>query len=93
MRSQREGGLSAITQVKVLSPEITNIALGQGFHYLEASTAVYEKASIPAACRGLRPWQVIELFTPELGRAMSLPEEASNKLKRQGGSMAIWQSD
>jgi hypothetical protein len=37
MRSQREGGLSAITQVKVLSPEIINIAQGQGFHFLEAS--------------------------------------------------------
>ena len=39
MRSQREGGLSATTKVKVLSPEITNIAQGQGFHVLEASTA------------------------------------------------------
>jgi len=43
MRSQREGGLSAITQVKVLSPEIINIARGQGFHFLEASTAAYAK--------------------------------------------------
>ena len=39
MRSQREGGLSAITQVKVLIPEIINIAQGQGFHNLEASSA------------------------------------------------------
>ncbi len=39
MWSQREGGLSAITQVKVFSPEIANIAQGQGFHVLEASTA------------------------------------------------------
>ncbi len=39
MRSQREGGLSATTQVKVCSPEIFNIAQGQGFHFLEASTA------------------------------------------------------
>ncbi len=39
MRSQRKGGLSAITKVKVLSPVIVNIALGQGFHVLEASTA------------------------------------------------------
>ena len=38
MRCQREGGLSAITRVKVLSPEIFNIALGQGFHFLEASS-------------------------------------------------------
>jgi len=31
--------LSATTQVKVLSPEITNVAQGQGLHFLEASTA------------------------------------------------------
>lgn len=37
MRSQREGDLSATTQVKVLSPEIVIIARGQGFHALEAS--------------------------------------------------------
>jgi len=43
MRSQREGGLSAITQVKVLSPEIFNIAQGQGFHVLEASIAARVK--------------------------------------------------
>jgi len=43
MRSQRKGGLSATTQVKVLSPEIINIALGQGFHFLEASIATYVK--------------------------------------------------
>ncbi len=39
MWSQREGGLSVITQVKVSSPEIINVARGQGFHFLEASTA------------------------------------------------------
>ncbi len=39
MRSQREGGVSAITQVKVFSPESINIAQGQGFHGLEARTA------------------------------------------------------
>ena len=39
MRSQRKGGLPAITKVKVSSPEIRNFAQGQGFHFLEASTA------------------------------------------------------
>jgi len=59
MWSQREGGLSAITQVKVFSPEIINIAQGQGFHFLEASTAARVKGECVAACRGLSPWQVI----------------------------------
>jgi len=48
MRSQREGGLSATTQVKVYSPEMVNIAQGQGFHFLEASTA----ARIKGECVG-----------------------------------------
>jgi len=43
MRSQRDGGLSAITQVKVSSPEITIVAPGQGFHFLEASIATCVK--------------------------------------------------
>ncbi len=33
MRSQRDGDLSAITQVKVLSPEIEKVALGQGYDF------------------------------------------------------------
>jgi hypothetical protein len=41
MRGQTEGDLSATTQVKVLSPEISIIARGQGFHFLEASNAAY----------------------------------------------------
>ena len=39
MRSQRNGGLSAITQVKVFSPEINIVAQGQGIHYPEARIA------------------------------------------------------
>ncbi len=35
--------MSAITQVKVLSPEITIVAQGQGFHVLEASIAACVK--------------------------------------------------
>ena len=37
MRSHGEGSLSATTQVKVLSPEIILIALGQGFLILETN--------------------------------------------------------
>jgi len=40
MPSQGSGRLSAITQVKVFSPEIVNVAQGQGFHCLEASIGV-----------------------------------------------------
>ncbi len=37
MRSPGKGVMSATTQVKVLSPEINIVALGQGFQFLEAS--------------------------------------------------------
>ncbi len=41
MRSLGKGVMSATTQVKVLSPEIIPIALGQGFHFLEASIGMH----------------------------------------------------
>ena len=41
MRSPGKGVMSATTQVKVLSPEIILVALGQGFHVLEASIGVH----------------------------------------------------
>ena len=41
MRSLGKGVMSATTQVKVLSPEIILVALGQGFHVLEASIGVH----------------------------------------------------
>ena len=46
MRSHGEGVESATTQVKVLSPEIILVALGQGFHVLEASSRACVKASV-----------------------------------------------
>jgi hypothetical protein len=43
MRSHGKGVESATTQVKVSSPEILLIALGQGFHFLEAKTGARVK--------------------------------------------------
>lgn len=43
MRSLGKGVMSATTQVKVLSPEIILVALGQGFHILKASIGVHAK--------------------------------------------------
>jgi hypothetical protein len=40
-------------------------------------------ASVPATCRGRRPWRVIRGFMAELGRTISFPKEASNEPKRQ----------
>ena len=52
MRGQREGGLSAITQVKVFSPEMNIIAPGQGFHDLEASIAACVKGECVSGVPG-----------------------------------------
>ncbi len=52
MRGQREGGLSATTQVKVCSPEIVNIAQGQGFHFLEASIAAHVRGECVSGVPG-----------------------------------------
>jgi len=41
MRSHGKGGLSAATQVKVLSPEIFLVALGQRFHFLETNIGIF----------------------------------------------------
>jgi len=43
MRSHSKGSLSATTQVKVSSPEILLIAQGQGFHFLETNTGIFER--------------------------------------------------
>ena len=43
MRSHGNGSLSAATKVKVLSPEIILVALGQGFHILEANIRTHVK--------------------------------------------------
>jgi len=42
MQSSRKGEWSAITKVKVFSPEICLIALGQGFLHPEASIAAHD---------------------------------------------------
>ncbi len=52
MRSQRKGGLSATTQVKVLSPEMHHTARGQGFHFLEASIAACVKGEYVSGVPG-----------------------------------------
>ena len=85
MRSRREGGLSATTQVKVLSPEITNIAQGQGFHLLEASTAICAKGEHNCGVPGSE--SVAGNRTVRIGtwESQAVPEKAPNKPKRRGG--------
>ncbi len=47
MQGLRKGEWSAITKVKVFSPEICLVALGQGFLHLEASSAARDSPGWP----------------------------------------------
>ena len=61
MRSHGEGSLSATTQMKVLSPEITIVALGQGFYILETNIGTHVKGESVSGMLGLSPWRANEL--------------------------------
>ena len=52
MQSSRKGEWSAITKVKVFSPEICLIALGQGLHHLEASIAAHDNGECVSGVPG-----------------------------------------
>ena len=52
MQSSRKGEWSAITQVKVFSPEICLIALGQGLLHSEASIAAHDNGECVSSVPG-----------------------------------------
>ena len=52
MQSSRKGEWSAITQVKVFSPEICLIALGQGLLHSEASIAAHDNGECVSGVPG-----------------------------------------
>jgi len=92
MRSQREGGLPATTQVKVFSPEIGNIALGQGFHVLEASIAACVKGEYAGDVPGSK--SVAGKRTVRIGtwESRAVPNESfqqAEEARRKYGGMAV----
>ena len=92
MRSQRDGGLSAITQVKVLSPEIINIALGQGFHFLEASIAVCVKGEHVSDVPGSESMAgnlTVHIGTWESHVAPNGSFQQAEEARRKYGGMAV----
>ena len=96
MRSQREGGVSAITQVKVFSPEIINIAQGQGFHGQEARTAacvIGECGSGVPGSKSMAGNLTVHIGTWESHIVPKGSFQSAIGGKWKGGSMAVWQSD
>ena len=92
MRSHREGGLSATTQVKVSSPEIAIIARGQGFHSLEASNAVCVKgeqvSSVPGS-KSVADKPIVHIGTWESRIAPDRSFQQAEKARRKYGDTAV----
>ena len=92
MRSQREGDLSATTQVKVLSPEITIIARGQGFHVLEASNAACVNGehvrSVPGS-ESVAVKSTVHIRTWESRTAPNRSFQQAEKARRKYGGTAV----
>ena len=93
MQSSRKGEWSAITKVKVFSPEICLIALGQGLHHLEASIAAHDKGECVSGVPGsqtIAGHSTVHNGTWE--RHIVPDSEASNEPKRRRkkyGDMAV----
>jgi hypothetical protein len=92
MRSQRKGGLSATTQVKVSSPEISIIARGQGFHVLEASNAASvkgERASSVPGSKSVAGQSTVHIGTWESRVAPDRSFQQAEKARRKYGDTAV----
>jgi hypothetical protein len=93
MQDLRKGEWSAVTQVKVLSPEICLIALGQGLHHLEASSAARDNGECVSDVPGSEAMAGHSKIHSRTWESHIVPNsEASNKPKRRRrkyGDMAV----
>ena len=84
MQGLRKGEWSAITQVKVFSPEICLIALGQGFLHLEASSAARDNGECVSDVPGSESMAGHSKIHSGTWDSHIVPDsEASNEPKRQ----------
>ncbi len=93
MQGLRKGEWSAITQVKVLSPEICPVALGQGFLHLEASSAARDNGECVSDVPGSEAMAGhSKIHSGTWDRHIVPDSEASNEPKRRRrkyGGMAV----
>ena len=83
MQSSRKGEWSAITQVKVFSPEICLVALGQGFLHSEASIATHDNGECVSGGPGSQTIAGHSTVHSGTRESHTVPKEASNKPKRR----------
>lgn len=80
-----EGTYQAATQVKVLSPEISNVIEADVFHDAEGSIKGDIMVSHSLLYRGLRPWHDMRWSLRKLGRSSVFPGGyAGTSQQRQG---------
>jgi hypothetical protein len=93
MQGSRKGGWSAITQVKVVSPEICHIVLGQGFIHSEASSAARDNGECVSDVPGSQTMAGHSKIHSGTWESHIVPDgEASNKpqrRRRKYGDMAV----
>ncbi len=92
MQGLRKGEWSAITQVKVFSPEICHVALGQGFLHLEASSAARDNGECVSDVPGSESMAGHSKIHSGTWESHTVPKEASNESKRRRrkyGDMAV----
>ena len=90
MWCQRKGGLSAITQVKVSSPEMHNIAQDQGFHDLEVSTAACANGEYVSNVPGSEAMVGNRIVCVGTWESQCVSKEVVNKRERQEDDTAHW---
>jgi len=83
MQSSRKGEWSAITKVKVFSPEICLVALGQGFLHSEASIATHDNGECVSGGPGSQTIAGHSTVHSGTRENHIVPKEASNKPKRR----------
>jgi hypothetical protein len=83
MQSSRKGEWSAITQVKVVSPEICLVALGQGIYHLEAGTAAHDNGECVSGMPGSQTIAGHSTVHSGTREDHIVPKEASDESKRR----------
>jgi hypothetical protein len=93
MQSSRKGEWSAITQVKVFSPEICLVVLGQEVHHSEASIATHDNGKCVSGVPGSQTIAGHSTVHNGTRDSHTVPNsEASNESKRRRrkyGGMAV----
>ena len=85
--------MSATTQVKVLSPEIFHIALGQGIHDPEASIGACVKGEHVFGRPGSKTVAGERMVCIGTWEIRDVPFRSTEELKKQRGGMTFRKSD